>query len=138
MFLPQTKFLVVDDFATMRKIVRTALGEIGYTNVEEAESGAQALEMLNKALHNQTPFDFVISDWSMPEMAGIDLLKKCRQSPALKALPFMLVTAESEQKNIIQAAKAGVSDYLVKPFTAATLKEKLERIQTRLAATKTA
>lgn len=128
MFPTTTKFLVVDDFATMRKIIKKVLTELGYTNVEEADDGKPALAALQKAQAEGSPFQFVISDWNMPGMTGIDLLKACKADPQLKLLPFMLVTAESEQKNIIEAAKAGVSDYVVKPFNAATLKGKLERI----------
>lgn len=138
MFSPDTKFLVVDDFATMRKIVKKVLTELGYTNVEEAEDGKPALKMLQDAQQAGTPFGFVISDWNMPGMTGIDLLKSCKADPHLKSMPFMLVTAESEQKNIIEAAKAGVSDYVVKPFNAQTLKGKLERIWQKHSAQKAA
>lgn len=128
MFAPNTKFLVVDDFATMRKIIKKVLTELGYSNIEEADDGIKALPMLQEASKGGAPFEFVISDWNMPGMAGIDLLKACKADDKLKHLPFMLVTAESEQKNIVEAAKAGVSDYVVKPFNAATLKEKLTKI----------
>lgn len=128
MFPTYSKFLVVDDFATMRKIVKKVLTELGYTNVEEADDGKTALPLLQKAAAEGKPFDFVLSDWNMPGMTGIDLLKACKNDPQLKNMPFMLITAESEQKNIIEAAKSGVSDYVVKPFNAATLKEKLERV----------
>lgn len=128
MFTPDTKFLVVDDFATMRKIIKKVLSELGYTNIAEAEDGKPAFQALQDAHKSGTPFQFVISDWNMPGMTGIDLLKLCKADPNFKAMPFMLVTAESEQKNIIEAAKAGVSDYVVKPFNAQTLKAKLERI----------
>jgi two-component system chemotaxis response regulator CheY len=138
MFPVTTKFLVVDDFATMRKIIKKVLTELGYTNVEEADDGKPALAALKKAQSDGKPFDFVISDWNMPGMTGIDLLKACKADPQLKLLPFMLVTAESEQKNIIEAAKAGVSDYVVKPFNAATLKGKLERIYAKHSGAKVA
>ena len=128
MFPADTKFLVVDDFGTMRKIVKKVLSELGYTNVTEAEDGKPALQLLMEAKSSAAPFQFVISDWNMPGMTGIDLLKNCKADPVLKSMPFMLVTAESEQKNIVEAAKAGVSDYVVKPFNAQTLKEKLERV----------
>lgn len=128
MFAPETKFLVVDDFATMRKIIKKVLSELGYKNVEEAEDGAPALAMLKEAQGSDAPFQFVISDWNMPGMTGIDLLRNCKGDGNLKDLPFILVTAESEQKNIIEAAQAGVSDYVVKPFNAATLKGKLENV----------
>jgi two-component system chemotaxis response regulator CheY len=128
MFPANTKFLVVDDFATMRKIIKKVLTELGYTNVEEADDGKPALAALQTAQTNGAPFQFVISDWNMPGMTGIDLLKACKADANLKNMPFMLVTAESEQKNIVEAAKNGVSDYVVKPFNAQTLKGKLERI----------
>ncbi len=131
MFPNDTKFLVVDDFATMRKIIKKVLNELGYTNVEEADDGKNALPMLQSATTSGQPYGFVISDWNMPGMTGIDLLKACKADPNLKSMPFMLVTAESEQKHILEAAKAGVSDYVVKPFNAATLKAKMERVYQR-------
>lgn len=138
MFAPDTRFLVVDDFATMRKIIKKVLSELGYTNIVEAEDGKPALAMAQEAHKNGAPIQFVISDWNMPGMTGIDLLRACKADPNLKSMPFMLVTAESEQKNIIEAAKAGVSDYVVKPFNAATLKGKLERIYAKHYPTKAA
>jgi two-component system, chemotaxis family, chemotaxis protein CheY len=128
MFSLDTKFLVVDDFATMRKIIKKVLSELGYTQIEEADDGKPAFELIQSHYAAGKPFHFVISDWNMPGMTGIDLLKNCKSTPHLKDMPFMLVTAESEQKNIIEAAKAGVSDYVVKPFNAQTLKGKLERV----------
>jgi two-component system chemotaxis response regulator CheY len=128
MFPTTTKFLVVDDFATMRKIIKKVLNELGYTNVEEADDGKTALPMIQAAHDSGVPFQFVISDWNMPGMQGIDLLKACKADPRFKSVPFMLVTAESEQKHILEAAKAGVSDYVVKPFNSATLKAKMERV----------
>jgi Response regulators consisting of a CheY-like receiver domain and a winged-helix DNA-binding domain len=128
MFPTTTKFLVVDDFATMRKIIKKVLNELGYTNVEEADDGKTALPMISAAHDAGSPYGFVISDWNMPGMQGIDLLKACKADPRFKATPFMLVTAESEQKHILEAAKAGVSDYVVKPFNSATLKAKMERV----------
>ena len=128
MFPLDTKFLVVDDFATMRKIIKKVLTELGYTNLEEADDGKTALPMIQAAHDAGKPYGFVISDWNMPQMQGIDLLKACKADPRFKATPFMLVTAESEQKHILEAAKAGVSDYVVKPFNAATLKSKMERV----------
>ena len=117
------KFLVVDDFSTMRRIVRNLLKELGFTNVQEAEDGVEAL---NK-LHGEK-FDFVVSDWNMPNMTGIELLKAIRGDDALKHLPVLMVTAEAKKENIIEAAQAGASGYVVKPFTAATLDEKLKKI----------
>jgi two-component system chemotaxis response regulator CheY len=117
------KFLVVDDFSTMRRIVRNLLKELGFTNVEEAEDGSIALQKLRGG-----GFDFVVSDWNMPNMTGIELLKAVRADPALKHLPLLMVTAEAKKENIIEAAQAGASGYIVKPFTAATLDEKLGKI----------
>jgi len=117
------RFLVVDDFSTMRRIVRNLLKEIGFLNVEEAEDGAVALQRLQSG-----GIDFVISDWNMPNMDGLTLLQKIRASDALKALPVLMVTAEAKKENIIAAAQAGASGYVVKPFTAATLDEKLNKI----------
>lgn len=128
MFNSNTKFLVVDDFSTMRKIIKRVLDEIGYKNVVEAVDGVNALEVLSDAKKSGDPIQFIISDWNMPNMQGIDLLKACRAKDDLKTIPFMLVTAESEQSQIIEAAKAGVSEYVVKPFNSATLKAKIERV----------
>ncbi len=128
MFNTNTKFLVVDDFSTMRKIIKKVLDEIGYKNVVEAVDGRNALEVINNSFKAGDPIQFVISDWNMPNMQGIELLRACKENPQYKSLPFMLVTAESEQAQIIEAAKAGVSEYVVKPFNAATLKAKIERV----------
>jgi two-component system chemotaxis response regulator CheY len=122
------KILVVDDFSTMRRIVRNLLQELGYTNVQEADDGNTALPMLKAA-----KFDFVVTDWNMPGMTGIDLLKAIRADPALKAIPVLMVTAENSREQIIEAAQSGVNGYIVKPFTGATLKEKIDRIFERLA-----
>ena len=118
-----TKFLVVDDFSTMRRIVRNLLKELGFSNVDEAEDGVAALSKLRGA-----QFDFVVSDWNMPNMTGIDLLKEIRADANLKHLPVLMVTAEAKKENIIFAAQAGANGYIVKPFTAATLEEKLNKI----------
>jgi two-component system chemotaxis response regulator CheY len=120
---PNTKFLVVDDFSTMRRIIRNLLKELGFNNVEEAEDGVQALNTLKNG-----GFQFVISDWNMPNMTGIDLLRSIRADAALKHIPVLMVTAEAKKENIISAAQAGASGYVVKPFTAATLDEKLTKI----------
>jgi len=138
MYPKETKFLVVDDFTTMRKIIRKVLTELGYTNIEESDDGKNAWPLINQAHQNGAPFDFVISDWNMPGMLGIDLLKNCRNDDRFKSLPFMLVTAESEQKQILEAAKAGVSDYVVKPFNSVTLKQKLEKVWSKHAGQKAA
>lgn len=117
------KFLVVDDFSTMRRIVRNLLKELGFTNVDEAEDGVIALQKLKNG-----NIDFVITDWNMPNMTGIDLLKKIRADAALKGLPVLMITAEAKKENIIMAAQSGASGYIVKPFTAAVLEEKLNKI----------
>jgi len=123
MGIESTKFLVVDDFSTMRRIVRNLLKELGFVNVQEAEDGVQALNKLRSEA-----FDFVVSDWNMPNMTGIELLRAIRADIKLKHLPVLMVTAEAKRENIIAAAQAGASGYVVKPFTAATLDEKLKKI----------
>lgn len=117
------KFLVVDDFSTMRRIVRNLLKELGFTNVDEAEDGISALQKLRSE-----SFDFVISDWNMPNMTGIELLRQVRADATLRHLPLLMITAEAKKENIVEAAQAGASGYIVKPFTAATLDEKLNKI----------
>jgi two-component system, chemotaxis family, chemotaxis protein CheY len=117
------KLLVVDDFSTMRRIVRNLLKELGFTNVDEAEDGAVALQKLKGG-----GFDFVVTDWNMPNMDGLTLLQSVRADAALKHLPVLMITAEAKKENIIAAAQAGASGYIVKPFTAATLNEKLTKI----------
>ncbi|WP_027350611.1 chemotaxis response regulator CheY [Halotalea alkalilenta] len=123
----QINFLVVDDFPTMRRIVRNLLKELGYQNVEEAEDGQQALERLRAG-----GFDFVVSDWNMPNLDGLEMLKQIRADPALSSLPVLMVTAEARKENIIAAAQAGANGYVVKPFTAGTLEEKLNKIFAKL------
>ncbi|MGN2249310.1 chemotaxis response regulator CheY [Frateuria edaphi] len=125
------KILVVDDFSTMRRIVRNLLVELGFTNtlIQEADDGNNALTMLKSQ-----PFDMVVTDWNMPNMTGIDLLRAIRAEPSLKGLPVLMVTAENNRDQIIAAAQAGVNGYIVKPFNAVTLKEKLTKIFERLAA----
>lgn len=115
--------LVVDDFATMRRIVKTCLMQLGFNNITEAEDGQKALDKLNAG-----KFKLIISDWNMPNMMGIDLLKAVRASESLKTIPFLMVTAEAQKENIIEAAKAGVSNYIIKPFTADGLQQKLEAV----------
>jgi len=117
------KILIVDDFATMRKVIRNLLKQGGFENVAEAEDGAAALKVLKSQ-----PFDFVISDWNMPNMSGLELLKAVRADEELKELPFLMVTAEALKDNVVAAVKAGVSNYIVKPFTAEVLNEKIEKI----------
>ena len=125
------RFLVVDDFSTMRRIVKNLLQELGYQNVQEADDGQTALPMLKTG-----NFDFVITDWNMPQMAGLDLLKAVRADAALKHLPVLMVTAEAKREQIVEAAQAGVSGYVIKPFTAQTLSEKLNKILQAKAAAK--
>lgn len=120
---PNMKFLVVDDFSTMRRIVKNLLKELGFTNVQEAEDGVEGLHKLRNE-----DFDFVVSDWNMPNMTGIDMLRAIRADEKLKHLPVLMVTAEAKRENIIEAAQAGASGYVVKPFTAGTLDEKLKKI----------
>lgn len=117
------KILVVDDFSTMRRIVRNLLKDLGYTNVDEAEDGAVALQKLNGST-----FEFVVTDWNMPNMDGLTLLQTIRSTPTLQHLPVLMVTAEAKKENIVAAAQAGASGYIVKPFTSATLAEKLGKI----------
>jgi len=122
------RFLVVDDFSTMRRIVRNLLKEIGHTNVEEAEDGQVALGKLRAGA-----FDFVVSDLNMPNMNGFELLRNIRADDKLKALPVLLVTAEAKKEDIVTAAQIGASGYIVKPFTKATLEEKLGKILAKFA-----
>ncbi|HKT95018.1 MAG TPA: chemotaxis response regulator CheY [Paraburkholderia sp.] len=122
------KILVVDDFPTMRRIVRNLLKELGYSNVDEAEDGAAGLARLRGG-----SYDFVISDWNMPNLDGLAMLKAIRADASLSQLPVLMVTAESKKENIIAAAQAGASGYVVKPFTAATLDEKLNKILEKMA-----
>lgn len=125
---PNLKILVVDDFPTMRRIVKTLMKQNGYTNFTEAEDGEQALRML----HAEMDYEMVVSDWNMPNMTGLELLKAVRADEKLKHLPFLMVTAEAEKENIIEAVKAGVSNYIVKPFTGQALKDKLDKIEASL------
>ncbi|MCG8494744.1 MAG: chemotaxis response regulator CheY [Enterobacterales bacterium] len=121
------KILVVDDFSTMRRIIKNLLKDLGFSNIQEADDGSTALPMLQ-----QGDFDFVVTDWNMPGMQGIDLLRAIRADDKLKHLPVLMVTAEAKKEQIVAAAQAGVNGYVVKPFTAATLKEKLDKIFERL------
>lgn len=117
------RVLVVDDFSTMRRIIKNILRQLDLNNVVEADDGTTAWEILNK-----DHIDFIVSDWNMPQMTGIELLRKVRASEAYARLPFLMVTAEAQQANIIEAAQAGVSNYIVKPFTAETMKQKIDKI----------
>jgi two-component system chemotaxis response regulator CheY len=117
------KILVVDDFATMRKVIRNLLKQVGYENIVEAEDGVTALRVLKSQ-----KVDLIVSDWNMPNMTGLELLKAVRADEDLKPTPFLMVTAEALQDNVIAAVKAGVSNYIVKPFTAEVLNEKIKKI----------
>src|SRR5690606_16958518 len=123
------KILIVDDFSTMRRIIKNLLRELGFTNTQEADDGNTALPMLKKG-----GFDFLVTDWNMPGMTGIELLQAVRADPELSSLPVLMVTAEAKREQIIRAAEAGVNGYIVKPFTANTLKEKIEKIFERVQA----
>jgi two-component system, chemotaxis family, chemotaxis protein CheY len=119
----EMRILVVDDFSTMRRIIKNILRQLGFTNILEADDGSSAWETLNK-----DKIDFIISDWNMPKMPGIELLRKVRSSEEFVNLPFLMVTAEAQQENIIEAVQAKVSNYIVKPFTAETLGQKIDKI----------
>jgi two-component system chemotaxis response regulator CheY len=120
---PNLNFLVVDDFSTMRRIIKNLLHDLGYANVTEADDGNTALPLLKEG-----NFDFLITDWNMPGMPGLELLKKVRADARLAKLPVLMLTAEAKREQIVEAAQAGVSGYVIKPFTAATLKEKIDKI----------
>jgi two-component system chemotaxis response regulator CheY len=117
------KILTVDDFSTMRRIIRNILRQLGYSNITEAEDGVAALDVLQ-----QQEIDFVISDWNMPKMTGLELLRAIRADEKLRKVPVLLVTAEALKENVVEAVKAGVNGYIIKPFTAETLKEKINAI----------
>lgn len=121
------KIMVVDDFSTMRRIVKNVLKQLGYENIEEAEDGAQALAKLKNG-----GYEFMVSDWNMPNMDGLDLLKAVRADAALRGLPILMVTAEAEKEKVVTAIQAGVNNYIVKPFTAEVFKEKMDRIFEKL------
>jgi two-component system chemotaxis response regulator CheY len=127
-FNPKQKILIVDDMSTMRKIIKNMLTKMGCDNLHEAEDGAPAWDMLKEAHDMGTPYDFVVSDWNMPQLTGLDLLKNVREDNRFTKLPFLMVTAEAEQANVVIAVKAGVSNFIVKPFSIATLKEKIDKI----------
>jgi two-component system chemotaxis response regulator CheY len=117
------KVLIVDDFATMRRILKNIMKQIGFSNITEADNGKNALKMLKSQA-----IDLVLCDWNMPEMPGIEVLKSVRADDELKATPFIMVTAEAQKENILAAVKSGVSSYIVKPFTAETVEEKLQKL----------
>jgi two-component system chemotaxis response regulator CheY len=120
---PDTKFLVVDDYLSMRRMVKSVLNDLGYSNVTEADDGSTALPLLRAG-----EFDFLITDWNMPGMPGLDLLKAVRANARLAKLPVLMVTAEAKREQIVEAVQAGVNGYIIKPFTAEVLKEKLAKI----------
>ncbi len=120
---PDTKFLVVDDFASMRRIVKSVLNDLGYKNVVEADDGSTALPLLRAG-----EFDFLITDWNMPGLADLDLLKAVRADDRLASLPVLMLTAEAKREQIMEAVQAGVTGYIIKPFTAEVLKEKLTKL----------
>jgi len=122
-FNPNMRVLVVDDFSTMRRIVKNILRQLGFTNIVEADDGTTAWETLNK-----DKIEFIISDWNMPQMTGIELLRKVRASEEFGDLPFLMVTAEAQQENILEAVQARVSNYIVKPFTPEVMKQKIDKI----------
>ena len=121
------KILIVDDFSTMRRIIKNLLRDLGYNNTSEADDGTTALPMLQTG-----QYDFLVTDWNMPGMQGIDLLKAVRADASISSLPVLMVTAESKREQIVEAAQAGVNGYIVKPFTAQTLKEKIDKIWERI------
>ncbi len=127
MYNYKMKILIVDDFPTMRRIIKNLFKQLGFENIEEAEDGAIAYSKLKSG-----GFEFVCSDWNMPNMDGFELLQKVRSDNELKGMPFLMVTAEAEKQKVIEAIKAGVNNYIVKPFTAETLKEKLDKIFEKL------
>lgn len=122
-FNPNMRVLVVDDFSTMRRIIKNILRQLGFTNIVEADDGTTAWDVLNK-----DKIEFIISDWNMPQMTGIELLRKVRASEEFGDLPFLMVTAEAQQENILEAVQAKVSNYIVKPFTAEVMKQKIDKI----------
>lgn len=130
MFDLKTRILIVDDMMTMRKLVAKACKDIGFTDITEAGDGTQAWTKVTEA---NPPFGLIISDWNMPNSTGLDLLKRVRSDSRFGKTPFILVTAEAEQSQIVEAAKAGVSNYVIKPFTPESLKEKIEQVHKKLA-----
>jgi len=127
-FNPKIKILIVDDMNTMRKIIKGMLQKMGCDNLTEANDGIPAWEQIQAAHAEGKPFDFIISDWNMPGMTGLDLLKNVRGKAEFKAIPFLMVTAEAEQANIVVAVKSGVSNYIIKPFNQETFKAKLDKV----------
>ena len=124
----QMKVLVVDDMATMRKIIKNMLVQLGFSNITEAEDGSDAWPMIQEAHANGDPYEFIVSDWNMPGMTGLELIKNLRATEEFKTLPFLMITAEAEQGNVVVAVKAGVSNFIVKPFSSTVLEEKVKKI----------
>ena len=122
------KTIVIDDMMTMRKIITKMLKGMGFTDLYEADDGATAWPMIQEAAEKGEPFDFIVSDWNMPKMSGLDLLIKIRETEGIKATPFLMITAEAEQSNVVKVVKAGVSNFIVKPFKPDTLQGKIEKI----------
>lgn len=132
MFDPNTKFLVVDDSTTTRKMNKNSLAEIGFKNVIEAADGVEAFQMLLDLSQSPEPIDFIVSDWNMPNMHGIDFLRKCRAQDQFKKTPFIFITVESEPAQILEAGSAGVTEYLVKPYNSDVLKMKIENVYCKI------
>ena len=122
------KVLVIDDMSTMRKIIKNMMRKIGFTDITEADDGSTAWPKIEEAHTNGVPFEFIVSDWNMPQMSGLDLIKKMRADERFKQTPFLMITAEAEQGNVVIAVKAGVSNFIVKPFNEAVLKDKIAKI----------
>ena len=122
------KVIVIDDMMTMRKIITKMLKQMGYTDISEADDGATAWPMIEEAHNSGKPFQFIVSDWNMPKMSGLDLLIKIRSTEGMSDTPFLMITAEAEQSNVVKVVQAGVSNFVVKPFKPATLQEKIEKI----------
>ncbi len=127
-FDPKMKILIVDDMSTMRKIIKGMLQKMGCDNLTEADDGIPAWDAIQNAQKEGKPFQFIVSDWNMPGMTGLDLLKNVRGKEEFKKVPFLMVTAEAEQANIVTAVKAGVSNHIIKPFNAVTLQEKITKV----------
>ena len=132
MFATNTKFLVVDDFSTFTKMVLQSLKDLGYQNTFKAQDGSAALKLLKEAVAGGKPFDVVLSDWNMPVLNGLELLQACRKEESLKNVGFLMITSEGDQENVIAAVKAGVNDYIVKPFSKQLLSEKLAAVYKRM------
>ncbi len=122
------KIMVVDPVTTMRKMIKQNLLQMGFKNVTEAEDGASAWQLIQESVANKTPYEFIISEWEMPGMPGLELLKNIRSTPATQKLPFLMMTSDTNQTTVVTAVQAGVNNLVVKPFSVATLKEKIDKI----------